>query len=118
MRCRRGDGAGRDVLARACELELDVELPQSRGVGLANAQLFERRARSARSSRIVTSSFDSRARAACSSSASRGRFFVILSARARIASSDPNSVTSSRAVLSPMPFTPGTLSDESPTSAR
>ena len=46
-------------------------------------------------------------RAACSASASRGRFFVILSADVRIDSSDPNSVTRSRAVLSPIPGTPG-----------
>jgi hypothetical protein len=67
---------------------------------------------------MVTSCFDSRASSAWASSASRGRFALILSTLARISSSGPNSVMSACAPLSPIPFTPGTLSLASPTSAR
>ena len=72
----------------------------------------------ARSSLMVTSSLDNRASSMCSRRASRGRFFVSCGAAARIDSRSPNCATRSRAVFSPTPFTPGTLSLESPTRAR
>ena len=70
------------------------------------------------SRRIVTSSRERRASSASRWIASRARLPGIRSAPARIASRSPNVFRSSSAVFSPTPFTPGTLSDVSPTSAR
>src|SRR5213594_1819138 len=67
---------------------------------------------------LVTIKRDRRARSACCCTASRARLPEIRSALARIASRSPNVLSSSSAVFSPTPFTPGTLSELSPTSAR
>ncbi len=68
--------------------------------------------------RMVTSSRESRAASAWASSASRWRLPATSPAWARMASSEPYCSSSWRAPLSPIPFTPGTLSELSPTSAR
>ena len=90
-----------------------------RDVSGSRTRIASRSSVSGRSSRIVTNSFERRAMSACSSSASRGRFFVISARAARIALEVAELRERARgAVLSPMPFTPGTLSDVSPTRAR
>ena len=65
----------------------------------------------------VTSLRETRASSACSMRFSRRLGCLISSARASSESRSPYSVMSWAAVLTPMPATPGTLSDESPARA-
>ena len=66
---------------------------------------------------MVTSRFESTASSAYCSRPSRARLPFTLGTSARSASTLPYCRTSSMAVFSPMPFTPGTLSEASPMSA-
>ena len=63
---------------------------------------------------MVASRLDSRATSSCSRSSARRFSDLISSRRSYIASIDPNCWSSCAAVFSPMPGTPGMLSEVSP----